>query len=412
MRTLAIATLLGVACITGCAHAASTLPQPNGVTSGVQSRPGVPTAGPPTHYVVLYRFQGGADGREPLAGLVRDAAGNLYGTTARGGSTSCPNGCGVVFKVDPSGHESVLHAFTNAPDGKAPEAGLLLDATGNLYGTTSAGGPTFMGTVFKLDPSGHETLLHGWGTGVGDPQASLIADAAGDLYGTAEFGGTKGQGSVFKIDTSGNYSDLFSFDVTDGYIPHSRLVRDPAGNLYGTTVYGGTVKCDTFEACGVVFQVAPNGNETVLHNFASGTDGAHPDAGLVRDAAGNLYGTTRGGGSAGGCSASSGCGVVFKLDLLGNETILFRFKGKSGENPRGDLVRDADGNLFGTTSRGGALGFGTVFRLDPTGNETVLHSFSGADGGPDGGVIRDGSGNLYGTAQYPSGDGVVFELTH
>jgi len=410
MRTFATVFALGVVCLTGCSHASSALPQPNVAAQGAQNRAAAPTAGAPTHYAVLYRFQGGADGREPAAGLVRDAAGNLYGTTERGGSTSCPNGCGVVFKVDPSGHESVLHAFTGPPDGKLPMAGLMLDATGNLYGTTFFGGPSpDQGTVFKVDPSGNEIVVHGFFPGA-NPSAGLITDAAGTLFGTTEFGGNA-YGSLFKIDASGNYSNLFSFDVTDGYRPSARLVRDSAGNLYGTTIDGGSVKCDTFEACGVIFEVDTNGNETVLHNFA-GTDGEHPNAGLLRDGADNLFGTTRGGGSGGGCSATSGCGVVFKLDPLGNETILFRFKGKAGENPLGDLVRDPDGNFFGTTSRGGALGSGVVFKLDANGNETVLHSFNSSDGGPVGGVVRDASGNLYGTAQYPSGNGVVFKLTH
>jgi uncharacterized repeat protein (TIGR03803 family) len=342
--------------------------------------------------------------------VVRDSAGNLYGTTERGGSSICPNGgCGVVFKVDSSGRESVLHAF-NRTDGKFPIAGLLLDAAGNLYGTTFEGGPSFFGTVFKIDPNGNETVFHGL-SGSGSPHAGLIMDAAGNLYGTAEFGGFKGQGSVFKLDPSGNYTDLLVFDVTNGYVPRARLVLDQAGDLYGTTLAGGTGPCNSI-GCGEVYMIDPNGNETILHNFAGGTDGDHPNAGVLRDGAGNLFGTTRAGGAGGGCSSIGGCGVLFKLDPSGNETILFRFKGKAGENPLGDLVRDAAGNLYGTTSRGGSLGFGAVFEFDTNGNETVLHSFDSADGGPVGGVVRDGSGNLYGTAQYPAGNGVVFKLVH
>lgn len=410
MRTYAIALSLGVMCLFGCSHAPSTLPQLQGVVQRAQTRPGVMPAGPPMHYIVLHRFQGGADGAKPLAGLVRDAAGNLYGTTERGGSSICPSdGCGVVFKVDSNGHESVLHAF-NRTDGKFPMAGLLLDAAGNLYGTTFSGGPSFFGTVFKIDPSGNETVLHGL-SGSGSPHAGLILDTAGNLYGTAEYGGYNGQGSVFKLDPSGNYTDLLVFDVTNGYVPRARLVLDPAGNVYGTTRAGGTGTCDSI-GCGVVYMLDPNGNETILHNFTSGTDGADPNAGVVRDAAGNLYGTTRSGGSAGGCVSKSGCGVLFKLDPSGNETILLRFRGKAGENPLGDLVRDSNGKLFGTASRGGALGYGVVFKLDTNGNETVLHSFDSSDGGPVGGVIRDDNGNLYGTAQYPSGNGVVFKLIH
>jgi uncharacterized repeat protein (TIGR03803 family) len=411
MRTFAIVLLVGIVCLTGCSHASSALPQLNGIAQSSQTRSVESEAAPPTHYRVMYRFNGAADGGKPLAGLVRDSSGNLYGTTERGGSPSSQGGRGVVFKVDPSGSESVLHTFTGPPDGKLPRAGLILDTSGNLYGTTIEGGPTYGGTVFKLDPSGHETLLYGWAPALGFPAADLIADAAGNLYGTAEYGGNA-HGSVFKIDTSGNYTDLFSFDVTNGYRPHSQLVRDSAGNLYGTTIDGGSVKCGTFESCGLVFEIDTNGNEIILHNFAGGTDGEYPYAGVLRDGAGNLYGTTRAGGSAGGCSIIGGCGVLFKLDSAGNETILFRFKGKSGENPVGDLVRDSAGDFFGTTSRGGSLGLGTVFELDRNGNETVLHSFDSADGGPLGGVVRDENGDLYGTAQYGSGNGVVFKIVH
>jgi uncharacterized repeat protein (TIGR03803 family) len=409
MRTFATALVLGIFFMTGCSHSASMMPQPHSGNRGDQIRSGAPTAGPPTHYAVLYRFQGGADGSRPLGGVVRDAAGNLYGTTERGGgSTGCPGGCGVVFKVDPSGHKFVLHAFTGPPDGKLPMAGLMLDAAGNLYGTTSSGGPKpDSGTVFKVDASGNETVVHGFFPGA-YLTAGLIMDATGTLYGTAQ-GGGNGYGSVFKIDASGNYTNLFSFDVKDGFRPDARLARDSAGNLYGTTIDDQSNLCDT--GCGEVFELDINGNETILHSFTGG-DGEHPNAGVVRDSAGNIYGTTRAGGPGGGCATQNGCGVMFKLDQLGNETILIPFKGKSGENPLGDLVRDSDGNFYGTTSRGGALGFGTVFKLDTNGNETVLHSFNSSDGGPDGGVVRDANGNLYGTAQYPTGNGVVFKITH
>ena len=344
----------------------------------------------------------------PRAGLVRDGAGNLFGTTERGGSGSCPNGCGVVFKVDPSGNESVLHSFDNS-DGKRSFASLVLDAAGNLYGTTFWGGPSFFGVVFKVDPSGNESVLHGFAT-EGNPHAALIRDAAGNLFGTAESGGLRGRGSVFEVDQNGIYSEIHAFDNTDGYFPRANVIQDGTGNLYGTTERGGPSGNCGPGGCGVVFKLDRHGNETVLHTFSS-TDGAFPDGGLVRDSAGNLYGTTRIGGST-NCTDSSGCGVVFKLDPSGNETILFRFKGKSGERPVAGLIRDADGDLFGTTEGGGSLGFGVVFKLDPSGKETVLHTFESSDGGPLGGLVRDAAGNLYGTAQYNSGNGVVFELTH
>src|SRR4029077_392944 len=223
MRAFAVVPALGILFLTGCTHSAGTVPLPRGATQDAQVRSGIPPTGPPTHYLVLHRFQGGADGEMPLGGVVRDAAGNLYGTTERGGgSTGCPGGGGVVFKVDPSGHESVIHAFTGEPDGKLPMAGLWLDAAGNLYGTTSYGGPKpDQGTVFKVDPNGNETVVHGFFPGA-YTTASLIMDAAGNLYGTAEDGGN-GYGSVFKIDANGIFSNLFSFDVKDGFLPRSRL---------------------------------------------------------------------------------------------------------------------------------------------------------------------------------------------
>jgi len=216
-------------------------------------------------FTVLYTFSGGLDGAFPQAGLVRDKAGNLYGTTVQGGSSAnCFLGCGVVFKLDASGNETVLHSFTDSPDGSGPASVLLRDKAGNLYGTTSSGGSAFgPGTVFKVEASGGEIVLYSF---AGPP---------------------------------------------DGANPgHTGLVIDKAGNLYGTTGNGG------FLENGTVFKVDSSGNETVLHRFTdSGTDGAHPVAGLVMDKAGNLYGTTRDGGS-------FGAGTVFMVDASGNETVL------------------------------------------------------------------------------------------
>lgn len=407
MRKLAIAIAVGIVSLSGCSHSQSTTPQPDRMAQADRNQRGVSPDSAPTHYRVLYRFLGGPDGRFPRAGLVRDDAGNLYGTTERGGFRSCPYGCGVVFKVDPSGNESVLHNFDSS-DGKRPFASVILDSAGNVYGTTFTGGPSLSGVVFKINKIGNETVLHGFNLN-GFPHAALFRDAAGNLFGTAQAGGSRGRGSVFEVDKNGNYSDVHTFNDTDGYFPQANVIQDAAGNLYGTTEGGGPPGiCPG--GCGVVFKLDSHGNETVLHTFSK-TDGEYPEAGLVRDSAGNLYGTTRIGGST-NCRDSLGCGVVFKLDPSGNETTLFRFKGKSGEHPVAGLIRNADGDLFGTTEGGGSLGFGVVFKLDPSGNETVLHTFDSSDGGPLGGLVTDAAGNLYGTAQYNSYNGVVFELTH
>jgi uncharacterized repeat protein (TIGR03803 family) len=213
-------------------------------------------------FSVLYAFTGGADGGASFAGLIRDAAGTLYGTTESGGAF----GFGTVFKVGKNGKETVLYSFTGtAGDGVNPLAGLVQDVEGNLYGTTAGGGASGLGTVFKVGKNGKETVLY-------------------------SFTGTAG----------------------DGATPQAGLVRDPKGNLYGITFGGGA------SGNGTVFMLAKTGKETVLYSFSGGADGGHPYFGyLTRDVAGNLYGTTQvGGGTSGGCG-SSGCGVVFKLGKTG-----------------------------------------------------------------------------------------------
>jgi len=401
-------------------------------------------------YFVVHSFTGAPDGTYPRAGLVRDSRGNLYGTTENGGDPACDggNGCGTVFKVDTTGKEAVLYSFTGtAGDGIFPVAGLVLDAQGNLYGTTVEGGDLTCyhgmgcGTVFKVDSAGNETVLYRFtgspdGAGVDGtfPQAGLVLDAQGNLYGTTEEGGEipcnpaisgDGCGTVFKVDTAGNETVLYRFTGTagDGALPFAGLIRDAQGNLYGTTAAGGDLSCGGGVAgCGTVFKLDTAGNETVMYNFTGlSGDGDGPQAGLVLDAQGNLYGTTSGGGDLTCRYGSYGCGTVFKLDSVGHETVLHIFTGTAGdgEYPTG-LVRDAQGNLYGTTIQGGDLpcgsgaGCGTVFKLDSVGNQTVLYSFTGgADGAnPYAGLSFDSAGNLYGTAESggAAGDGVVFEL--
>jgi uncharacterized repeat protein (TIGR03803 family) len=351
---------------------------------------------------LLHSFRNWPDGANPQAGLIRDAAGNLYGTTFKGGfkgNSICGDGCGTVFKVSKAGKETVLYRFTGS-DGALPTASLVRDKAGNLYGTTLDGGVPGVGTVFKLDATGHETVLHSF-TGSPDganPLAGLILDAGGNLYGTTDVGGAKAAGTVFEVDTSGKETVLYSFtggaDVGE---PWGGVIRDKAGNLYGTTFGGGT------SGSGTVFKIAPNGTETVLYSFAGGTDGQFPAAGVIMDGAGNLYGTTKYGGDPSACNGF-GCGTVFKLARNGTETVLYSFSGGAdGNAPLAGVIRDAGGNLYGTTNVGGSLGFGTVFKLDVSGRETVLHSFAGNHGNPrdgalpEGSLIRDRAGHLYGT---------------
>jgi uncharacterized repeat protein (TIGR03803 family) len=360
-------------------------------------------------FTVLYSFTGGADGYAPFAGLIRDAAGNLYGTTIEGGGSNE----GTVFKLDTTGAETVLHSFTGAPlDGKYPNAGLVRDAVGNLYGTTYLGGTSDKGTVFKVDTTGTETVLHSFAGGPTDgarPLAALVWDPAGNLYGTTGYGGAFRSGTVFKVDTIGTETVLYSFTGrVGGSTPYAALFRDAAGNFYGTTISGGASN-NCSGGCGTVFKLDTTGKETVLHGFRGGTaDGANPYSSLIRDAAGNFYGTTFGGGG-------SELGTVFKLDTTGKETVLHSFTGMpDGLGPYAGLLRDAAGNLYGTTNFGGGSNMGTVFKLDTTGSEIVLHSFTGMPDGtfPYAGLLRDAAGNLYGTTSYggASGFGTVFKL--
>lgn len=361
---------------------------------------------------ILHEFKGTPDGSEPTPTLIRDVSGNLYGVTIEGG-TSCD--CGTVFKVDPSGHETVLYRFTGGPDGGFPafSATLVRDASGNLYGTTGEGGdlscdpPYGCGVVFKVDSDLHESVLYTFAGGAdgGGPQAGLVRDTAGNLYGTTLYGGDlnamcfggtpPGCGVVFKLDSSGTETVLYTFKgMPDAGGPNSGLMRDAAGNLYGTTTLGGQYNW------GTVFKLTQSGT-TVLHSFNGGRDGADLyEAGLIRDAKGNLYGVASGGGKIGpGCETSRGCGLVFKVTKTGKETVLYKFTGKAdGSRPYGTLVRDKAGNLYGTTSGGGAQGYGTVFKLTSTGKETVLHNFIGKDGSePLSGLVLDAKGNLYGS---------------
>ena len=365
-------------------------------------------------FTLLYSFTGGADGRTPGGGVILDAAGNLYGTTTQGGNLACSQGCGTVFKVDGAGNETVLYSFagTGAGDGEYPRATLVMDALGNLFGTTDIGGAFGYGTVFKLDTTGKETVLHSFSGVSGDgafPFGGVVRDEQGNLYGTTEAGGTSNCGTVFKLDATGKETVLYSFAATggDGKRPYAGVVRDEQGNLYGTTAVGGVA------GYGTVFKLDTTGKETVLHSFAvSGGDGLHPETSLVLDEKGNLYGTTYSGGR----GVNGGNGVVFKLNKAVREKLLYRFPrtGANGASPNG-VVLDAQGNLYGTTLSHGAFGWGTVFKRAPTGKLTVLYNFTGgnADGGdPYAGVIRDGQGNLYGTASAGAlGYGTVFKIT-
>lgn len=362
---------------------------------------------PSGNETVLYAFTGGNDGSSPSAAVTRDLVGNLYSTTAVGGA----NGLGVVFKLDPSGHETVLHTFMRGLDGDQPDgAGVVLDSFGNLYGTLAFGGAGGQGVVYKMDASGNETVLYAFPGPVGGqyPRANgVIFGSNGHLYGATNYGGRLGHGLLYEMDLGGDEKVLYNFDLftANGFgQPDQGIIRDSDGNLYGATFIG---QASAGYGYGVVYKVDTAGHATALHNFTNGADGSYPNN-VIRDSKGNLYGTAENGGT-------SGAGVVFKIDPSGNETVLYNFTGgNDGGFPFGSLFRDSAGNLYGTTNGGGASGAGVVFKLDTSGNETVLHTFTGqADGGyPLGGVILDSLGNLYGAAQAggASDSGVVYKI--
>ncbi len=343
--------------------------------------------------------------------MARDAAGNLYGTTFYGGTGSGCDiyfpGCGTVFKVDTTGTETVLHSFGGAGDGWNPTARVVLDSAGNLYGTTAYGGAKGYGTVFKMDAPGNETILHSFagGSDGANPNAGLVADTAGNFYGTTQYGGRgcdgHGCGTVFRISPASVETVLYRFaDGEDGASPLGGVALDSSGSIYGTTWLGG------IHSFGTVFCLSPSGKERVLHSFAGGNDGANPMAAPVLDAAGNMYGTTSAGGPY--------FGTVYMVDAAGNESILYRFTGGSdGAYPYSHLLVDASGNLYGTVSQSGIANGGTVFELSG-GSLTVLYGFLGTSDGavPMGGLISDTAGNLYGTAVQAGtyGWGSVFEV--
>jgi uncharacterized repeat protein (TIGR03803 family) len=323
---------------------------------------------------VLYSFTGGADGGEPYKGVTLDAHGNLYGTAVTGGGGACEGGCGVVFKVSYCGGvwtQSVIHAFTGA-DGSGPGSPVSIDRNGNIYGTTPTGGSMGVGVVYQLTPGQAGwtfRVIHtftGGADGAGGSAGRLLIDARGRLYGVCTVGGVNGSGNVYRLaQNTGKwqFSTLYAFkDQPDGASPYGGLIFDKLGNLYGTTYYAGA------NDVGTVYELShSNGTwtESVLYSFKGGTDGASPISKLVSDAAGNLYGTTSDGGA-----PSCVCGVIFKLAPGANgnwsETVVYRFPGtpKPGFAYNG-MVSDGKRNFYGATVHGGASNDGAIYKFTP-----------------------------------------------
>ena len=348
--------------------------------------------------------------------LLQGPGGALFGTTESGGTGNCihgpETGCGTVYQLSRTGKYRVLYSFLGFPDGEGPQGGVVRDSAGNLYGTTNAGGPFSYGTVFKLDATGKETILYAFNGGADGefPNTGLVRDHAGNLYGATELGGPNQSGTIFKLDTAGNETVLHAFTgSSDGRLPQGPLVLDADGNLYGTTYEGGDLACGSFFGCGVVFKIDAAGSFSVLHTFEL-SDGASPYVGLARDSQGNLYGTTAFGGT-------RDYGVIFEIDTAGNYSILYNFNlNKVGINP-GEVVVDPQGLLYATTT-GSVGGSGTVLKLDSNGAATVLHTFENSDGAAPFRLLFTKSGALYGSTLeggvggcLQGGCGVIFSIT-
>src|SRR5580658_2903313 len=302
---------------------------------------------------ILYSFSKNAGGYLPQSNAVRDNAGNLYGTTLYDGN-NVAGGKGLVYELEADGTEIALHTFRGSPDGEQPYGQLSRAPDGALFGTTRLGG-NGQGTVFTIASDGTESVLYSFSGGDGaDPQAGVIRDAAGNLYGTTTLGGSGGNGVVFKLAPDGTETVLYNFDGgADGGTPLALLIQDSAGNLYGTTSFGGIADN------GVVFKIDASGSETILYSFKGTPDGSGPVAPLLLDAAGNLYGTTNLGGA-------SGHGTVFKLDTNNTETVLYSFEGGAdGSYPDAGLIMDRAGNLYGTSAGNGLTNAGSVFAIRP-----------------------------------------------
>ena len=374
---------------------------------------------------VLYAFQGNND-CAAYGSLILDPAGNLYGTTFGGFVVN-----GEVYELSPSGSgwtQTILHTFAGGSDGRNPVTGLVRDQSGNLYGTTPAGGSSDRGVVYELSPNGSgwtETVLYAFSGGNDGaiPYSGLILDQAGNLYGATSQGGAGGNGGnglVFKLTRgSSGWTESVLYTFTggnDGSFPQGNLLFDPAGNLYGTTTQGGV------GGWGTAFKLTPSAGgwtETTLHGFTNGNDGAQPMSGVIRDRSGVLYGTANGGGS-------GSLGVVFQLRPYPTiqsttragwmETPIYRFTGGSdGAGPDTGVIFDQAGNLDGAAGGGGS-GWGVVYQLTPGSSgwtESVLYTFTGgADGRfPESTVTIDSPGNLYGTTVAGgTGCGVVYQI--
>lgn len=351
----------------------------------------------------------------PVGGVTIDSSGNLYGAAPSQGSTH-----GGIFKVTPSGSISTVASFAAGVPNPAnilfPAGGLIVDGSGNLYGTSKEGGDNGTGEIFKISPGGTPTTLASFeDTNGNDPQSSLLAGAGGVFYGTTLYGGTPftyqgfdesdGAGVAYELDANHQIHVLATFNGSSGFDTKSGLVQDSAGNLYGTAASGGA------NSEGTVFKITPGGVLSVLVNFNT-SSGVRPLGPLTIDSQGNLYGTTSGLGS-------STSGTVFKISPSGTFSTLASFAGTNIGQCQSNLLLDSAGNLYGTTTNGG-FGYGDVFKVTPTGSVSEIGIFSNSSHtpiSPSGNLVFDSQGNIYGTTEYDGAnetngqEGTVFKLS-
>jgi uncharacterized repeat protein (TIGR03803 family) len=370
---------------------------------------------PAQTYTVIHNFtRKGNDGASPYGGPVLDRSGNLYGTTYAGGTY----GSGNVYRLSPSGSSwtySTLYSFKAGTDGVGPGFGsLAIGPHDTLFGTTEGGG--YFGTAFAICACpGREVQIHSFGMGTdgAQPLGGVVVGSKGNFYGTASLGGAYGNGTVYEETRSGRTwteSTLYSFTGgDDGTNPAAAPTLDANGNLYGTTSFGGA------NGVGVVYKLSYSGSawkQTVLYTFQGLSDGQNPVGGVVVDGGGNVYGTTFDGGDNGG-------GTVYELSPSGEGwafTVLYSFTGGYG-GPYNKLTL-ANGNIYGLTEGEGANGFGSAFKLTPGKGGwtfTDLYDFIGGSEGaePYGSVAVDSAGNVFGTTNEggSTNQGVVFEIT-
>ncbi len=354
--------------------------------------------GSPAQTFTTLAYFNQTNGSFPAAAMTQGVDGNLYGTTVQGGVANR----GTFFKIAIGGQLTTLYSFCarqNCADGQNPYSVVVQDQSGNFWGTTQGGPTSGSGTVFKITDTGALTTVYSFsGTDGAQPKAGLALGSDGNFYGTTSSGGANNGGTVFKISPAGTLTTLHNFNFSDGNYPVSALVQAANGAFYGTTLFSGP------NGGGTVFTITAAGELSTLHNFCSKpncADGEFPDGTLIQVADGDLYGTTSGGGAVSGCNNST-CGTVFKITQAGARTTLYSFCSEpncsDGGQPVVGLVQGTDGNFYGATTYGGANGDGTVFKISPAGKFKLLHAFDGADGwSPNGGLMQDTNGTFYGT---------------